>query len=373
MSLYRRLVRPVLFRTDPEWAHDRSIRFAELASRSELTCRAVARRYVVHDERLALKLAGLAFRSPLGLAAGYDKNGRAVPLLSAFGFGHVEVGSVSAQRSAGNPAPRLFRLPRDNAIVVHYGVPNDGAVRVAERLAAVRRTVPVGINLVNTNRGPAAPVEPDEAVIADYVESVRLLQDRADYLCLNLSCPNTNDGSGFFPDPRRLSTLLEALDEVGIGKPVFLKVAPFATVGAPGSLPGGRRPGQLRVGLLGQPAAGPAARDAYPGRRTCGAARRGVGYAGRGGGEPDHPRAVPANGSRSIRDHRLRWRVHRRGRLPQDPAGRLAGPAADLVDLPGPGGGAVHPPAVTSAAGTRRLRPCPRCDRHRRYGLRDER
>src|SRR6266545_4245755 len=232
MSLYRRLVRPVLFRTDPEWAHDRSIRFAELASRSELTRRAVARQYVVHDERLALKLAGLAFRSPLGLAAGYDKNGRAVPLLSAFGFGHVEVGSVSAQRSAGNPAPRLFRLPRDNAIVVHYGVPNDGAVRVAERLAAVRRTVPVGINLVNTNRGPAAPVEPDEAVIADYVESVRLLQDRADYLCLNLSCPNTNDGSGFFHDPRRLSTLLEALDEVGIGKPVFLKVAPFATVGA---------------------------------------------------------------------------------------------------------------------------------------------
>ncbi len=280
MSLYRRLVRPVLFRTDPEWAHDRSIRFAELASRSELTCRAVARRYVVHDERLALKLAGLAFRSPLGLAAGYDKNGRAVPLLSAFGFGHVEVGSVSAQRSAGNPAPRLFRLPRDNAIVVHYGVPNDGAVRVAERLAAVRRTVPVGINLVNTNRGPAAPVEPDEAVIADYVESVRLLQDRADYLCLNLSCPNTNDGSGFFHDPRRLSTLLEALDEVGIGKPVFLKVAPFATVGAleafleaaarasfvsgfsvnlpPGQPPGMRTPAAERAGLPGAVSGTPA-------------------------------------------------------------------------------------------------------------------
>src|SRR6266508_974260 len=342
MSLYRRLVRPVLFRTDPEWAHDRSIRFAELASRSELTCRAVARRYVVHDERLALKLAGLAFRSPLGLAAGYDKNGRAVPLLSAFGFGHVEVGSVSAQRSAGNPAPRLFRLPRDNAIVVHYGVPNDGAVRVAERLAAVRRTVPVGINLVNTNRGPAAPVEPDEAVIADYVESVRLLQDRADYLCLNLSCPNTNDGSGFFHDPRRLSTLLEALDEVGIGKPVFLKVAPFATVGA------------LEAFLEA------AARASFVSGFSVNL-------------PPGHPRAVPANGSRSIRDHRLRWRVHRRGRLPQDPAGRLAGPAADLVDLPGPGGGAVHPPAVTSAAGTRRLRPCPRGDRHRRYGLRDER
>jgi dihydroorotate dehydrogenase (fumarate)/dihydroorotate dehydrogenase len=153
------------------------------------------------------------------------------------GFGHVEIGSVSAEPSRGNPRPRLFRLPADRAIVVAYGVPNDGAVRVAERLSRgplsrAPHRVPLGINVVNTNRGPDAPVEPDETVITDYVESVRRLQPAADYLCLNLSCPNTRDGPGFFHDPGRLRRLLDALTGAGIDRPLFLKVAPFRDTGA---------------------------------------------------------------------------------------------------------------------------------------------
>ena len=101
-------------------------------------------------------MAGLRFASPLGLAAGFDKSARAVPALAALGFGHVEIGSVSADPSAGNPRPRLFRLPDERAIVVHYGVPNDGAARVAERLARGGAAVPVGINVVSTNRGGEA-------------------------------------------------------------------------------------------------------------------------------------------------------------------------------------------------------------------------
>jgi dihydroorotate dehydrogenase len=247
MPVYQSLVRPVLFRTDPEWVHDRSIRLAELAGSSSLVRRAVARRYADRDERLAVEVAGLRFPTPLGLAAGYDKNGRAVPLLCCLGFGHVEIGSVSAQRSLGNPRPRLHRLPADRAIAVAYGVPNDGAVRVAQRLsraplaraplsgAPLARApcrVPLGINVVNTNRGPDAPAEPAATVIADYVESVRRLRPAADYLCLNLSCPNTGDGQGFFHDPGRLRGLLDALGDVGVDRPLFLKVAPFAGTGA---------------------------------------------------------------------------------------------------------------------------------------------
>jgi dihydroorotate dehydrogenase len=227
MGVYSQLVRPVLFRADPERAHDVAVRASELASRSQVVCRAVAR--PADDPRLAVEVAGLRFATPLGLAAGFDKSARGVTFLSSLGFGHVEVGSVSADPSDGNPRPRLFRLVGERAIVVHYGVPNDGAARVAERLAAPRAArVPLGVNVVSTNRGAASAVEPDDAVIGDYAESVRRLQDLADYVCLNLSCPNTRDGVGFFADRSRLRALLDRLGEAGVRRPLFVKVAPFA-------------------------------------------------------------------------------------------------------------------------------------------------
>jgi dihydroorotate dehydrogenase len=222
VSAYTRLVRPLLFRADPERAHEWAVRAAELASRRPAACRAVAAR-ASFDDRLATEVAGLRLRSPLGLAAGFDKSGRGVPALAALGFGHVEVGSVSADPSAGNPRPRLWRAPGERAIVVHYGVPNDGAQRVADRLAPESAAVPVGINVVSTNRGDAE-AESDEAVIADYVRSVELLAPGADYVCLNLSCPNTRDGREFFADRSRLRELLGRL---AVDRPLFIKVAPF--------------------------------------------------------------------------------------------------------------------------------------------------
>jgi dihydroorotate dehydrogenase len=226
--IYTRLVRPLLFRGDPERVHEGAVRASQLASASRFACRAVHARAAVADERLAVSVAGLRLASPIGLAAGFDKSARAVPFLSSLGFGHVEIGSVSADPSVGNPRPRLFRLPHERAIVVHYGVPNDGAEEVARRLAAARALVPVGINVVSTNRG-AGESEPDEAVIGDYVASVRRLQRLGDYVCLNLSCPNTRDGRGFFADRSRLRRLLEAVGEAGVERPVFVKVAPFAS------------------------------------------------------------------------------------------------------------------------------------------------
>jgi dihydroorotate dehydrogenase len=227
VSLYTRLVRPLLFRADPERAHEWAVGAAELASRWPAACRAVASR-ARFDERLAVEVAGLRLRSPLGLAAGFDKSARGVPALAALGFGHVEVGSVSADPSAGNPRPRLWRVPDERAIVVHYGVPNDGAQRVAARLAPRSAAVPVGINVVSTNRGDAE-AESDEAVIADYVRSVGLLAPLADYVCLNLSCPNTRDGRGFFADRSRLRELLARL---ALDRPLFIKVAPFESADA---------------------------------------------------------------------------------------------------------------------------------------------
>jgi dihydroorotate dehydrogenase (fumarate)/dihydroorotate dehydrogenase len=231
MSLYASCLRPLLFRSDAEAIHDRAIAAAERISGSALLCSAVRDLFDFEDDRrLALSVSGLDFRHPVGLAAGFDKSGRGIPLWEAFGYSHVEIGSVSAHFSAGNPRPRLFRAPEDRAIVVNYGLPNDGCERVAERLSALHPRVPLGLNIVNTNHGPGAPPETNDAIIADYAASVRRLEPHSTYLSLNLSCPNTCDGRAFVSDTHRVRALLDAVAAAEPRRPVFLKVAPFAEI-----------------------------------------------------------------------------------------------------------------------------------------------
>jgi dihydroorotate dehydrogenase (fumarate)/dihydroorotate dehydrogenase len=232
MSLYTGCLRPLLFRVDPERVHDRAIRTAEWASGESWLRAQIGRKLHFDFPSLAVEVAGMRFRHPLGLAAGFDKNGRGIPLWEAFGFSHVEIGSVSAHFSAGNPKPRLFRVPEDCAIVVNYGLPNEGADRVGERIAKFHCSAPLGLNIVNTNRGQGAPPETDEAIIADYVTSVRRLEPVSTYLVLNLSCPNTCDGRAFVSDSSRVRQLLDAVGAAQPQKPLFLKVAPFAETAA---------------------------------------------------------------------------------------------------------------------------------------------
>src|SRR5579884_19138 len=232
MGIYSALVRPVAFLADAETMHNVAIRAAEIAGRSALACRAVAAMYVRDYERLHCSVAGLEFRNPLGLAAGYDKNGRAARFWGSLGFGHVEIGPVSADPSPGNPRPRLWRIPEDRGLIVNYGLPNEGADRVAARLSCRAASVPVGVNIVNTNRGPGACAITPDAMIEDYIRSIRRLEAHAAYLMLNLSCPNTADGRDFVSGPGQVRRLLEAVTEAAPRKPVFLKVAPFASLQA---------------------------------------------------------------------------------------------------------------------------------------------
>ena len=229
MSLYTRLVRPLLFQVDSERAHNLSIRIGEWAGHAEPVRAMLARHYAFNDPRLASDVCGLHFANPLGLAAGYDKNGRALSGLAALGFGFLEVGSVSADPSTGNPGPRLWRLPSERAVVVNYGLPNEGAPRVAERMAATHLEVPVGLNIVKTNNRRA---DPDEEIIDDYLRSVRLLKDSGEYLVLNLSCPNTETGCNFFAEPKHIAWLLQTLADEDIARPLFLKVSPLGGVEA---------------------------------------------------------------------------------------------------------------------------------------------
>ena len=225
--IYSNLIRPLAFRLDPETAHHLAIAAGARLGWAARTMRAAMR---VDDDRLAVNVAGLRFPSPIGLAAGFDKSGSAISALA--GFGSIEIGSISIDPSEGNPKPRLWRLPADNGIVVHYGLPNDGVVAIAERLARTRLPVPLGINLVVTNRGPgAAPLNADQ-IIGEYATAAKAMAPYADYLMLNLSCPNTVDGRDFFADPGHLDACLAALDEAKLRLPVFLKVSPLGGIEA---------------------------------------------------------------------------------------------------------------------------------------------
>ena len=176
--------------------------------------------------QLECEVAGLRFNNPVGLAAGWDKSGRALRMLDALGFGFAEIGSVSARPSVGNLRPRLFRLPADDAIIVNYGLPNDGAEIVGQRLAAHRGRHPLGVNIVKTNDGPDAPDCTEEAIIEDYARSVSLLQSHSNYMMLNLSCPNATGGEETFARAGSITRLLERLAPLDISSPVFLKIAP---------------------------------------------------------------------------------------------------------------------------------------------------
>ena len=229
MSLYLRAVRPLLFRLDPERAHNGAIALGAALGRAGAAAAAVRRLCHFEDPRLRQQVAGMTFANPVGLAAGFDKSGRAVRGLASLGFGSLEVGSVSSRPSRGNSErPRLFRLPADEAIVVYYGVPNDGAEVVARRLGRSRVNVPLGVNLVETNTG--IPVAADE-VTAELSEAAQAFPGVADYLALNLNCPNTSGGRSPFDDAARIRELLHILASIPGLPPVFLKLTASADPG----------------------------------------------------------------------------------------------------------------------------------------------
>lgn len=222
MNLYRSLLRPFLFRLDAETAHHVANGIAALPGVDRVGSVIGGG---IDDPLLRVSIDSLKFPNPVGLAAGWDKNARCMRSLETLGFGAIEVGSVSARSSKGNAKPRLFRLPEDHAIVVNYGLPNDGADQVAARLQRKPPRVPLGVNVVKTNDGADSIASADD-IYDDYLQSVRVLHPHASYLVLNLSCPNTAGDADFFAAPGSLTPLLDRIAELGLRCPLFLKVAP---------------------------------------------------------------------------------------------------------------------------------------------------
>lgn len=185
MSAYERL-RPLLFRLDPEAAHRLTLGLLRLADALPPVRALLRRAFCLEEAGLRTQAFGLEFANPLGLAAGYDKDGGAIDGLACLGFGHLELGTVTPQPQAGNPRPRLFRLPEDRALINRMGFPNAGAVPLARRL---RRARPAGVVLgVNLGKGVSTPLE---QAAQDYLELLRVFHPLADYLAVNVSSPNT--------------------------------------------------------------------------------------------------------------------------------------------------------------------------------------
>ncbi|WP_414657167.1 quinone-dependent dihydroorotate dehydrogenase [Deinococcus sp. VB343] len=221
-------VRPLLFGMDAEDAHHLTLRGLELASALPLLPWLARTLTVPGGTALRRTLWGQTFETPVGLAAGLDKNGQAVPAFSAFGFGFVEVGTVTPLAQSGNERPRLFRLPEDEALINRMGFNNGGAAALHDRLAALRRrTAPVWVN-IGKNKAT-----PNEDAAEDYRKCVRALQDVADAFVINVSSPNT-PGLRALQAANDLADLVRAvLEEVDAGRvrslrrpPVLVKLAP---------------------------------------------------------------------------------------------------------------------------------------------------
>jgi len=252
MNIYRSIISPILIsglKFDPEWLHQRLLASLGWLEQHPLNPvvqslqHQLQQSYCLGDDRrspetsslgssisptaqLDQTLWGLNFPNPLGLAAGFDKDGVAARLWGILGFGFAELGTVTYHAQPGNPRPRLFRLPVDRAALNRMGFNNQGSAALAARLAALGtqpRPIPLGVNLGKSK------ITPLEAAVEDYLGSFRLLRDYGDYFVINVSSPNTQ-GLRSLQSGESLEPILVAIQQENIqSKPLLVKIAPDLT------------------------------------------------------------------------------------------------------------------------------------------------
>jgi dihydroorotate dehydrogenase len=219
---YRTFVRRALFELDSEQIHDRTLRGLSWIAERPVFCELLSDWFAARP--IPVKLCGLTFPNPVGLAAGMDKYAAALPIWEALGFGFCELGGVTWHPQPGNPKPRMFRVVEDGALINRMGFNNPGAEAMARRLAQWRTTGrwprhPVGINLGKSK------ITPLENAAEDYANSFRLLLPYADFFVVNVSSPNTPNLRQL-QDRAALEEILAALQSVSREKPLLVKVAP---------------------------------------------------------------------------------------------------------------------------------------------------
>ena len=221
-KLYKSLIRPILFQIPPDLIHDIAISTGNILSSSAISRAALRFLYNYENTKLQTTEFNIQFKNPIGLAGGFDKNCSLIRLMPQIGFGFTEVGSITYHPYPGNPKPWNTRLVKDQALIVNYGLKNEGALVLKERIKAQKRFCPLIINIAKTNN----PEIKGEESINDYLASFKELQDLADIININISCPNSGDGFLFCENPELLERLLKKLSLLEPKKPIVLKLKP---------------------------------------------------------------------------------------------------------------------------------------------------
>ena len=228
--LYKSFLRPLLFRKDPEESHEMIL---ALLAKTESFSGILETIYTVDDARLSVKIGPLAFSNPVGLAGGFDKNAVAPRTIASFGFGFMEIGAITAQAQPGNPKPRLYRLPEDDALINRLGFNNEGAAAIAAKLGRMSARgglpkIPLGMNIGRTK------IVATKDAVADFLACFEQLYSHGDFFTLNVSSPNTPNLRDL-QEKNLLRDLLSAVQEKNNdlatrakdkAKPVFVKIAP---------------------------------------------------------------------------------------------------------------------------------------------------
>ncbi len=226
--MYKKIIRPIFFLFDPEKIHHFTFRLLGLLRWIPGMLWLNRRIFTVSAPELRRNVFGVTFENPVGLAAGFDKDARQVDALASYGFGFIEIGTVTPRPQPGNPRPRLFRLPQDKAVINRMGFNNGGVDAAARRLSSRKSPVIIGGNLGKNKDTP------NERAVEDYLAGFERLFDHVDYFVINVSSPNTpnlRDLQEKEPLTRLLLAVGRRNEQMPVSKPVLLKIAPDLTEG----------------------------------------------------------------------------------------------------------------------------------------------
>jgi len=221
--VYKFLVRPLLFSFDPEWVHYFTLNALKLLNKIPLSSWLFRKIYTYQDSSLEKELFGIKFKNPVGLAAGFDKNGKYIKEMSNLGFGFIEIGTITPKPQPGNPKKRLFRVQNDLAIINRLGINNDGSIMCAERLKKNNSDVVIGGNIGKNS------TTSNENADTDYIQNFETLHQYVDYFVLNVSCPNVSNFTKL-QDVEFLKKLVPQLKKINSTKPkkkpILIKISP---------------------------------------------------------------------------------------------------------------------------------------------------
>lgn len=219
---YRYFLKPIFFLQDPEDVHDRMIKTGNFLGRFPLFRGLTKLAFDFSHLALEQTILGIKFKNPIGLSAGFDKDGYLTQILPNVGFGFAEIGSITGEFCKGNPRPWMWRLPKSQSLVVYYGLKNEGCEAIAQRLAKEKFKIPIGISVAKTNSPDTVE---EQKGIADYLKAYKTFVKAGigDYFTINISCPNAFGGEPF-TDPVKLEHLLSALRAVEASRPMFIKM-----------------------------------------------------------------------------------------------------------------------------------------------------